>query len=421
LAKKRKRTQTWKKHHQRSFQDSDLEWLAEQFQKQTRLDMDLTIEEFAIQHGVQADMISSFIHEGQETDRLMDSSLRTRWQRKYARERGRNRRWISNYNWLSFTSSDFAQLAEEFQKQVEVNPDLTLESFAIQHGVQAEWISRFIHIDEGMVSLWHGTTEDRARAIMEQGFRVPKSAGGRVWFAKMPNFARRVASARAQHRRKMPVAISCKINLGKYPKYNRPAHHTYAFNSSIGKEVICGISVVKLKRWFYFGSKKRAESIGGTLTKTSKKSGVLAWINHYLEQGDEEAVSEDHPAVEVAFQWVEAQYAQGREGAISNEEILSMVMILRSIPGLEMGNLPLLEDEEDETELVDVMITKNAGKLGVLYWINRYLELKEEEPIDENHPAVESLFKWVEAEYATGREGHISDEEMLTQLTTRLE
>jgi hypothetical protein len=38
--------------------------------------------------------------------------------------------------------------------------------------------------------------------------------------------------------------------------------------------------------------------------------------------------------------------------------------------------------------LVDIVITKNAGKLGVLYWINHYLELEGKESVSEDHPAV---------------------------------
>jgi hypothetical protein len=120
----------------------------------------------------------------------------------------------------------------------------------------------------------------------------------------------------------------------------------------------------------------------------------------------------------MVFNWVRAQYAQGRDEPISNEEMFSMVTVIRSVPGLEMGAQSPEEEEEDE--LIDVVITKNAGKLGVLYWINRYLELTGEEALSEDHPAVEAIFKWVETKYAQGRDEPISDEEMLLQVMTHL-
>ena len=37
-------------------------------------------------------------------------------------------------------------------------------------------------------------------------------------------------------------------------------------------------------------------------------------------------MSKDHPTVEAVFNWVEAQYAAGRDEPISDEEILMQVM-----------------------------------------------------------------------------------------------
>ena len=41
--------------------------------------------------------------------------------------------------------SDFARLAVVYQKQAELNPDLTLEAFADRYGIQPEWTRHFIH------------------------------------------------------------------------------------------------------------------------------------------------------------------------------------------------------------------------------------------------------------------------------------
>lgn len=395
MTKKRKKDQKWQDSYQRRFEYSDFEWLVEQFKKQTKLNPDLTLEEFAISYGIQPDLINRFMIERQE-----------KWEP--ADERRRIRKAIAS-DPMHFESADFAWLAKEFRQQATLTPDLTLETFAISHGIQPEWISRFIDTGSNTVSLWHGTTEDRARLIMEQGFRRPGKSPV-IWFAKNFTIAFGVAKGRAQARNRMPVVISCEIDLEKYSTSKSSNFQIYVFPSPIGREVICSVSVVK-GDWFL--SKPDMK-----VTKISGKLDILSWINWYLEMENEVAISEEHPAVEAIFKWVRAQYAQGREKPISDEEMFSMVTLIRSVPGLGMGYQSTEEDEEDE--LIDVVITKNAGRLGVLYWINRYLELTGEEAVSEDHPAVEAIFKWVEAEYARGRDDPISDEEMLIQVMTHL-
>ena len=343
----------------------------------------------------------------------------------------KDRKWQGGYR-RYFENLDFAWLAEEFQKQATRNSDLTLEAFATRHGVQPEWISRFINTGKRtVVALWHGTTEDRARAIMEQGFRKRKG----IYFAPNLGIALSIATTRAQGRDEIPVVISCRIDSERYlpGKSKSPIISSSGFISNsgfqivfhcpIGREVICNVSIMDKGQFFKRPRKKRGTpiSIDVDVSKASGKRDVLSWLNCYLSLGGEEAISEDHPAVEAALKWVEAQYAQGREEPISDEEMLSLVMILRSVPGLEMdkwGNQ--LPKKGDTGELVDVVITQNSGKLGVLYWINCYLELNGKEAVSEEHPAVEAIFKWVEAQYAQGRDEPISDEEMLTQVMTHM-
>ena len=48
------------------------------------------------------------------------------------------------------------------------------------------------------------------------------------------------------------------------------------------------------------------------------------------------------------------------------------------------------------------------------------MKLEGETPLDEDHPAVEAIWKWIEAEYAAGQGDAISDEEMLTLVMTHL-
>ena len=73
-------------------------------------------------------------------------------------------------------------------------------------------------------------------------------------------------------------------------------------------------------------------------------------------------------------------------------------------------------EKEDESESIDVAVTKTAGKLGVLWWMNRYLELNGREAISEKHPAVEAVFEWVQAQYAASRDEPISESEMVAQV-----
>jgi len=213
------------------------------------------------------------------------------------------------------------------------NPDLTLKEFAIRHGVQPEWISRFIDTDENRaqkwevevnstfrhtvqpewirrftnpggntVILWHGTTADRAKAIVTQGFRATRNSSRKLWFTKNPNMACRIANRRARQRREIPVVISCEIDLGKYVLLGRP-NQVFIFSSPVGKEVVRGISVVDEKRFRRHSKEAKAvpKFIGIAVTKTSGKQDVLCWMNRYLELEGEATISEEHPAVEAIF------------------------------------------------------------------------------------------------------------------------
>ena len=73
--------------------------------------------------------------------------------------------------------------------------------------------------------------------------------------------------------------------------------------------------------------------------------------------------------------------------------------------------------ERGNDSLVDMTLTKNSGKLGVLSWINCYLERESKAPVSEDHPVVGTIWQWVEGQYRDGREDPISDEEMLTHVT----
>jgi len=221
-------------------------------------------------------------------------------------------------------------LAERFNEEAAVNPDLTIEEFAIRYGVQAELIQRFAVKRTNAINVWHGTTLDRAKSIIEEGFRARGSRGKRIWFTMKPFEAHSIAKHRAHQREEGPVVFRCEINLDKYSEFDRPNPNHYAFkHSHITNETIRSVSGMRkdkdearrLKE-----EKRRQELVDVMITQTSGRLGILHWINSYLKMKGEQAVSEDHPAIEAIEEWVEAQYATGRDASISDEEMLSQVM-----------------------------------------------------------------------------------------------
>ena len=232
-----------------------------------------------------------------------------------------------------FEDEDLAWLAEQFGTQAAQNPDLTLEEFAIPHGVEPKWIRSFINVGwnpkfKNVITVWHGTTLDRAKAIMTEGFKARGRAGKKIWFTRKPSEARGRAARLAQSRGEAPVVFCCHINIGKYTEFDKPRPHHYAFRHSyIDKAVISSVSGMEVEGEGKLPQKKggKAELIDIIITRTSGKYGVLLWVNAYLERVGQTSVDEDHPAIEEIHRWVEAQYAADREEPISDEEMLAQV------------------------------------------------------------------------------------------------
>ena len=232
-----------------------------------------------------------------------------------------------------FEDEDLAWLAEQFGKQAAQNPDLTLEEFAIRHGVEPKWIRSFINLGwntkfKNVITVWHGTTLDRAKAIMTEGFKARGRAGKKIWFTQESSEARRRAGQLAQSRGKAPVVFRCQINIGKYTEFDNPRPHHYAFRHSyIDKAVISSVSGLEVDKESKRPQEKedKAELVDIIITRTSGKYGVLLWVNAYLERVVQTSVNEDHPAIKETYRWVETQYAGDREDAISDEEMLAQV------------------------------------------------------------------------------------------------
>ena len=230
-----------------------------------------------------------------------------------------------------FEDEDFAWLAEQFEGQAALNPDLTLEEFAFRYGVEPKWIRSFINTGwntafKNIITVWHGTTVDRAKVIMEEGFKA--RATKKIWFTQRLNEARGIAGRRSQSRSEPPAVFRCQVNIGKYTEFDKPRPHHYAFrHSHIDRAVISSVSGLEAEKGGKSTREKesREELVDIIITRTSGKYGVLLWVNAYLEKAGKPPLSEDDLAITDIHQWVEAQYAEGREDAISEEEMLAQV------------------------------------------------------------------------------------------------
>ncbi|MBC8230890.1 hypothetical protein H8E77_15170 [bacterium] len=150
-----------------------------------------------------------------------------------AKKHKKERKWISSHQ-RGIEYSDLVWLAKQFQKQAERNSDLTLEEFAISHGIQPEFLRRFIDLGKNTITLWHGTTADRARRIMREGFRKR----GKIWFTRNPSHAHGVANSRARQRGNAPVVLCCEIDLEKYSTFQKQGPN-YVFRCpGISRDVI---------------------------------------------------------------------------------------------------------------------------------------------------------------------------------------
>ena len=63
-------------------------------------------------------------------------------------------------------------------------------------------------------------------------------------------------------------------------------------------------------------------------------------------------------------------------------------------------------------EIVNVEVTHNSGRLGVLFWINTYLEKFGIPKVTEDNPDARAIVDWVIHEYEAGREDPITAEEL---------
>jgi len=118
---------------------------------------------------------------------------------------------------------DMLWLAEEYQRSLDSEPSLTLDDFAVQHGVSSDELRPYLpQTVEGNCSIivWHGTTMSRSRSIMEEGF-ITVERKKRVFFTRNPAVARKYARSRASRENDHPAVIMCSIDLAEYSCHER--------------------------------------------------------------------------------------------------------------------------------------------------------------------------------------------------------
>ncbi len=250
-----------------------------------------------------------------------------------AKKQKKNLKWKDIYP-KHFADSHIFWLAELFQELAPWHPNLTLERFASDHGIEPQLIKPFIDKEQGKkrsqrVVLWHGTTDDRAQAIMEEGFRAGGTKGkqSRIWFPLNSSFARSHAMGASEQFGSSPVVFRCNIDLRKYPHFSKNGPHYDFRYARISQGVIR--QVLRLEAdaedELEANAEEKGKLVDVTITKTSGKSGVLHWINQYLKLTYQKAVSEEHPVVEALFKWVDTQYVAGRAEPISEEEMFTQM------------------------------------------------------------------------------------------------
>ena len=71
-----------------------------------------------------------------------------------------------------------------------------------------------------------------------------------------------------------------------------------------------------------FNTKKLLNKTAGvSITKTSGLAGIAYWINQHYELPEDKAVDKRDPLVLAIKTWVDAQYDEGRQTAITDHEI----------------------------------------------------------------------------------------------------
>ncbi|MCH8292412.1 hypothetical protein IH992_15075 [Candidatus Poribacteria bacterium] len=182
------------------------------------------------------------------------------------------------------------------------------------------------------VILWLGTTAEELNDIVEEGHA--ETVGGRfrgVWMTTSLKYARRVAIENAQYHREVPIVISFEVDLEEYTAFSRISPSVYLFYTPISNESIRCVSALTTEAAGLFVKKRGndeniPESVNVPINRKTGKQGMLDWVNCYLRMEGENPIGVKHPAAVEIWKWVESEYASGRSEAISDGEMLTLLM-----------------------------------------------------------------------------------------------
>ena len=149
---------------------------------------------------------------------------------------------------------------------------------------------------------YHGTTQERARRIFDQGF-LPLPPSRRVWFAESRGYAMGRAKTQARRAKDVPVVLACGLDLAEIRRQmgKRGVVHRK------GIIAIDGPVTVDLLHWISFAD----------LATVPKE--VAAWANNLLGLEAEEAIRASHPGVARLSRWINAHLEEEGAKLLSSE------------------------------------------------------------------------------------------------------
>ena len=180
--------------------------------------------------------------------------------------------------------------------------------------------------------LWHGTSADRVDSILECGLDAV-SRGRELWLTSSEKRARKHAIGRSWNRNQVPFVVGCDVDLMDNHLFWKPSHNLYVFCQALGPEMISVHEEVDEREWsrrfrLQLRKARRKDVVNVEVTRNSGKLGVLFWINAYLEKCGISQVTEDDPDAQAIIDWVDREYAIGRQDPIRQEELEERALVL---------------------------------------------------------------------------------------------
>ena len=234
----------------------------------------------------------------------------------------------------AYYSYTLAAAAEELDIKPDEVRDLIQRGALDGHLSQGRWK---VHLGRRpgqpqVVTLWHGTSRDRAEMVLANGFETV-TYGRQIWMTTREKYARGHAIGRAQQRHSEPRVLRCEVDLDRYPFFANRSESIFVFYQSLGKEVVQQVDEVdprELDRRYRLGQRRQERQgvVGVQVTRHAGPLGVLLWVNAYRQQQGLPALAAEDPAVRRVVDWVEEQYAGGRQTPVEDSELIDLMEAL---------------------------------------------------------------------------------------------